>query len=84
MYPKMNIQILSIKKIKLINPKGIKFLNIISDLKLLTGEIEKLTNYPQKEKKFRIKEKLLEDRDDEKSKNELKILEQKYPWESTV
>ncbi len=78
MYPKNEYSDFIDKKIKLINPKRYKIFKYNSDPKLLTGEIEKLTNYPQRKRNLELRKKLLENRDDEKSKNELKILEQKY------
>ena len=65
----------NIKNIKLKNYKIFKY---SSDPKILTGEIEKLTNYSQRKRNLELRKKLLEKKDDIKSKNELKKLEQKY------
>ena len=65
----------SIKNIKL---KNYKIFRYDSDPTILTGEIEKLTNYPQRKKNLSLRKKLLEKKDDEKSKRELLKLEQKY------
>ena len=55
-----------------------KIFKYSSDPKVLTGEIEILTNYSQRKKKFGIKKKMFEDKDDEQSKRQLERLEQKY------
>ena len=44
---------------------------------ILTGEIETLTNYSQR-KKFKLRKKLLEDKDDDQSIREMEKLEQLY------
>ena len=64
-----------IKKIKLKNYKIFKY---NTDPKILTGEIEKLTNYSQRKKNLELRKKILLEKDDEKSKRELATLEQKY------
>ena len=48
------------------------------DPKVLTGEIEILTNYSQRKKNLTIRKKLFEDKEDEQSKRQLEKLEQKY------
>ena len=45
---------------------------------VLTGQLEKLTNYNQRKKNLEIRKKVLEKKDDIKSKRELEYLEQKY------
>tara|TARA_A100001011_G_scaffold38983_1_gene36840 strand:- start:25497 stop:26651 length:1155 start_codon:yes stop_codon:yes gene_type:complete len=48
------------------------------DPKVLTGEIEILTNYSQRKKNLTLRKKLFEDKEDEQSKRQLEKLEQKY------
>ena len=48
------------------------------DPKILTSDIEKLTNYKQRKRNLISRVKILEEKDDEASKLELKRLEQKY------
>ena len=50
MYPKMSIAILLKKKLKKSNLKKYKIFKYNPDPKILTGEIEKLTNYPQRKR----------------------------------
>jgi ABC-type branched-subunit amino acid transport system substrate-binding protein len=64
-----------IKKIKLNNYKVFKY---SPNPKVLTGEIEKLTNYAQRKRNLENRKSLLEDKEDPQSKYELKKLEQKY------
>ena len=68
MNSKINDLNLSKKKIFKYNP----------DPKVLTGEIEKLTNYEQRKRNLVARVKILEEKDDAASKLELKRLEQKY------
>ena len=49
-----------------------------SDPKILTGEIEVLTNYSQRKRNLELRKKMFEDKEDEQSKRQLEILEQKY------
>ena len=69
MYPKNEYSDFIDKKIKSINPKRYKIFKYNSDPKILTGEIENLTNYPQRKKNLELRKKILEEKDDEKSKN---------------
>ena len=55
-----------------------KLFKYSSDPKILTGQIEKLSNYSQRKKSLEFRKKLLEEKEDEASKQELKVLEQKY------
>ena len=66
------------KKIKLLNLKNIKVFKYNPDPRVLTGEIEKLTNYGQRKKKLKTRKNILKKMDDEQSKKELKILDQLY------
>ena len=65
-------------KLKKINIKPFKVLKYSSDPRIITGEIEKLTNYSQRKRNLENRKKILEKRDDPASQRELKILEQRY------
>ena len=78
MYPKNKYADFVEKRIKKINLKKYKIFKYNSDPKVLTGEIEKLTNYPQRKRNLEIRKRLLEKRDDNQSINELQKLEQRY------
>ena len=78
MYPKNKYADFVEKRIKQINLKKYKVFKYNSDPKVLTGEIEKLTNYPQRKRNLEIRKRLLEKRDDNQSINELQKLEQRY------
>ena len=58
--------------------KNYKIFKYDPDPKILTGEIEILTNYSQRKKNLELRKKIFEDKEDEQSKNELEKLEQKY------
>ena len=66
------------KKWKKLDLKNYKIFKYSSDPKILTGEIEKLTNYSQRKRNLELRKKLYEDKEDEQSKRELKRLDQKY------
>ena len=66
------------KKIEKLNLKYFKIFKYDPDPKILTGEIEILTNYSQRKRNLENRKKLFEDKDDEQSKRQLEILEQKY------
>ena len=66
------------EKLKKIKIKPFKVLKYNSDPRIITGEIEKLTNYSQRKRNLENRKKILEKRDDPASERELKILEQKY------
>ena len=78
MYPENEYSNFVEEKIKKIKLKKFKIFKYNSDPKFLTGEIEKLTNYSQRKRNLKIRKKILEKKNDEKSKKELKFLEQKY------
>ena len=78
MYPKNEYTELIDKKVKKIKLKNYKIFKYDSDPKILTGEIEKLTNYSQRKRNLEYRKKLLEDKEDEASKRELAKLEQIY------
>ena len=64
-----------IKSVKLNNSRIFKY---STDPKILTGEIEKLTNYSQRKRNLQFRKNMLKDKEDEKSIRELKSLEQIY------
>ena len=66
------------EKLKKIKIKPFKVLKYNSDPRIITGEIEKLTNYSQRKRNLENRKKILEKRDDPASERELKILEQRY------
>ncbi len=76
--PKNDYTNLIEEKLSKIDLKNYKIFKYNPDPKILTGEIEKLTNYTQRKNNLKFRKKILEDRDDEQSKNELDILDQKY------
>jgi len=78
MYPKNKYEELVDKKIKLLKLKNYKVFKYNTDPKLITGEIEKLTNYAQRKRNLENRKNVLKDKDDEKSKKELEKLEQLY------
>ena len=78
LYPKNNYEKFVDEKIKLLKLNDIKIFKYSTDPRILTGEIEKLTNYNQRKKNLAIRKVELEKRDDEKSKRELKDLDRLY------
>ena len=65
-------------KLKKLQFKNYKIFKYNPDPKILTGEIEILTNYTQRKKNLELRKKIFEDKEDEQSKRELANLEQKY------
>ena len=78
MYPKNKYASLIDSKISNIKINNKKIFKYSADPKVLTGDIEKLTNYKQRKRNLISRVKILEEKDDEASKLELKRLEQKY------
>ena len=78
MYPKNEYESFIDKKIASSQFKNFKIFKYNPDPKILTGEIEKLTNYSQRKKNLEIRKKILAEKKDEKSKRELKKLDQLY------
>ena len=66
------------QKLDKLNLKGYKIFRYSPDPKILTGEIEVLTNYSQRKRNLEIRKKMFEDKEDEQSKRQLEYLEQKY------
>ncbi len=65
-------------KIKKLDLSNYRIFRYNPDPKVLTGEIEKLTNYSQRKNNLEIRKKMISDKDDEQSKRELELLEQRY------
>ncbi len=78
MYPKNEYTTLIDTKINSININNKKIFKYSSDPKVLTSDIERLTNYKQRKRNLISRVKILEEKEDEASKLELKRLEQKY------
>ncbi len=66
------------EKLSKLNLKNYKIFKYSPDPKILTGEIEILTNYSQRKNNLKLRKKIFEDKEDEQSKRQLEILEQKY------
>ena len=77
-YPKNKYTPLIDSKINNIKINNKKVFKYSADPKILTSDIEKLTNYKQRKRNLVSRVKILEEKDDEASKLELKSLEQKY------
>ncbi len=78
MYPKNKYTSLIDSKVGNINIDNKKIFKYSADPKVLTSDIEKLTNYKQRKRNLISRVKILEEKEDEASKLELKRLEQKY------
>ena len=76
--PKNNYTNFVEKKLDNLDLENYKIFKYSSDPKILTGEIEILTNYSQRKKKLENRKKMFEDKEDEQSKRQLEKLEQKY------
>ena len=66
------------EKLNKLDLKNYKIFKYSPDPKILTGEIEVLTNYSQRKKNLEYRKKMFEDKEDEQSKRQLERLEQKY------
>jgi len=78
LYPKNEYEKFIDKKIKLLKFKNSKIFKYNSDPRILTGEIEKITNYTQRKRSLEIRKRFLKKQNDYKSKKELEILEKLY------
>ena len=65
-------------KLNKLDLKNYKIFRYNPDPKVLTGEIETLTNYSQRKRNLEKRKKMFEDKEDEQSKRQLEKLEQKY------
>ncbi|MBL6857684.1 MAG: ABC transporter substrate-binding protein [Pelagibacteraceae bacterium] len=78
LYPKNEYEKFIDEKIKQIKLKNYKVFKYNSDPRVLTGEIEKLTNYNQRKKNLEKRKNSLKKLDDDRSKRELVILERLF------
>ena len=78
LYPKNEYEELIDKKINNLKLNNSKIFKYSSDPKILTGEIQKITNYSQRKINLEARKKMLEGKDDAKSIYELKKLEERY------
>jgi hypothetical protein len=78
MYPINQYSELIEGKIKKLNLNDIKIFTYSSNPEVLTGEIEKLTNYSERKKKLELRKKIFEDKEDQQSIKELEKLEKLY------
>ncbi len=78
MYPKNQFLYLIEKELKNLNLTNIKTFTYSPNPEVLTGEIEKLTNYAQRKRNLELRKKMFEDKEDEESVKELERLDQLY------
>ena len=78
LYPKNEYEKFIDKKIKLVKLKNYKVFKYSSDPRVLTGEIEKLTNYSQRKKNLEKRISILKKKEDPQSQRELKVLERLF------
>ena len=78
LYPKNEYEKFIDEKIKLTQLKNYKIFKYSSDPRVLTGEIEKLTNYSQRKKNLETRINILKKKDDTQSQRELKVLERLF------
>ena len=76
--PKNQYSDLIEKKLNKLNLNNYKIFKYNPDPKILTGEIEILTNYSQRKRNLEYRKKMFEDKEDEQSKRQLEKLEQRY------
>ena len=69
---------LILSKIKKLELSFFKTFEYNSDPKILTGQIEKLSNYSQRKRNLETRKKMLENKEDPSSLKELEKLEQRY------
>ena len=78
LYPKNKYEKFIDEKIKSLKLKSYKIFKYSPDPRILTGEIEKITNYSQRKKNLETRKKILKKLSDDQSKKELEILERLY------
>ena len=78
LYPKNEYEKFIDKKIKSFKLKNYKVFKYNSDPRILTGEIEKLTNYSQRKSNLKTRKRVLKKINDDRSKKELAALEKLY------
>ena len=78
LYPKNEYEDLIDRKIKLLKLKNFTVHKYSPDPRILTGEIEKITNYKQRKENLNVRKKSLKEKNDDQSIKELKILDKLY------
>ncbi len=78
MFPKNQYEDFIKEKIRKFNLNNIKTFTYSPNPEVLTGEIEKLTNYSQRKRNLTLRKKMFEDKEDEQSIKQLERLEQLY------
>ena len=78
MYPNNHYSDFIEEKLVKLKMNGLKTFKYSPDPQVLTGEIEKLTNYSQRKKNLELRKKMFEDKEDDQSVRELERLEQLY------
>ena len=78
MYPENQYLELIEKELKKLDLTNIKTFTYSPNPEVLTGEIEKLTNYNKRKRNLELRKKMFEDKEDEESIKELERLEQLY------
>ena len=78
LYPKNDYEKFIDEKIKSLKLDNYKVFKYSPDATILTGEIEKLTNYDQRKRNLLSRKKALEGKEDPQSERELAILDQLY------
>ena len=78
MYPQNEYEKLIKDKIENLNLNYLKTFTYNPNPEVLTGEIEKLTNYSQRKRNLKLRKKMFEDKEDDQSIKELERLEQLY------
>ena len=78
MFPENDYASFIEQKLKKLNLNNIRTFRYSPDPQILTGEIEKLTNYSQRKKNLELRKKMYEDKDDPQSVRQLEKLEQLY------
>jgi hypothetical protein len=78
LYPKNQYEKFIDEKIKSLKLKNYKVFKYNPDPRVLTGEIEKLTNYNKRKKNLERRKNILKENNNEESKKELEILERLY------
>ncbi len=78
MYPKNQYLEFIEKKLNVLNLSNIKTFTYSPNPEILTGEIEKLTNYTQRKRNLALRKKMFQDKEDDESIKELERLEQLY------
>jgi len=78
LYPKNEHEKFIDKKIKLLKFKNFEVFKYNADPRILTGEIEKITNYNERKKNLERRKYILKKKDDYQSKKELAVLDTLY------